>query len=140
MASVDDLRSLLQSLTALKPPGVSKSKINEINNLCIAHIGVGRLFSDTYNGLTCVQSDGAIIDTIGSHFSSAPNTHKLGVLYVVDSVTRKWVEKAVLAAQPLIGSAAAPGTFASGIHKMTEILPTMMNDLITSAPASQKVS
>lgn len=62
------------------------------------------------------------------------------MLYVVDSVTRKWIEKARQAGQALAGSAAAEGTYASGVHKMTELLPAMMNDIITTAPDNQKVS
>ena len=61
------------------------------------------------------------------------------MLYVVDSVTRQWVEKARQAGQVPPGSAAADGTFASGVQKMTELLPVMMNELIQTAPENQKV-
>ncbi|KAF2097101.1 hypothetical protein NA57DRAFT_41681 [Rhizodiscina lignyota] len=122
MAAVDELDTLLQSLQALKPPGVAKSKIESINTICISNVG----------------SDSAIVEKIVANFRSAPSTHKLGVLYVVDSVTRQWIEKARQTGQALIGSAAAPGTYASGVHKMTAVLPTMMNELIVSAPATQK--
>ena len=60
------------------------------------------------------------------------------MLYVVDSVTRQWVEQARKAGQP-IGSAASDGTFAAGVHHVTELLPSFMNDIITNAPEEQKV-
>jgi hypothetical protein len=44
----------------------------------------------------CHQDRQKISDT---HFKKAPGTHKLGVLYVVDSVTRQWVEAARKAGQ-----------------------------------------
>ena len=68
----------------------------------------------------------------------APGTHKLGVLYVVDSVTRQWVEAARKAGQPP-GSAAPDGTFAAGVNRVTELLPVLMTDIINNAPQDQKV-
>jgi hypothetical protein len=63
----------------------------------------------------------------------------LGVLYVVDSVTRQWVDQARKIGQ-LPGSGAPDGTFAAGVTRVTELLPVLMNDIINSAPEDQKVS
>lgn len=38
-----------------------------------------------------------------------------------------------------ISSAAQDGTFAAGVHRVTELLPVLMNDIISSAPEDQKV-
>jgi len=65
-------------------------------------------------------------------------THKLGVLYVVDSVTRGWVEQARKAGQT-VGPSAPDGTFAAGVNRVTELLPSFMSDIITNAPDEQKV-
>ncbi|EON61674.1 hypothetical protein W97_00890 [Coniosporium apollinis CBS 100218] len=119
---MEELDAQLQSLQTLKPPGVTKTKIESITAICIAN----------------VQAEALIIQTILAHFQRTPATHKLGVLYVVDSVTRQWVEKARHAGQALSGSAAAPGTYAAGVHKITEVLPVMMNELIQHAPENQK--
>lgn len=62
----------------------------------------------------------------------------MGVLYVVDSVTRQWVEAARKAGQPP-GSAAPDGTFAAGVNRVTELLPVLMTDIINNAPEDQKV-
>jgi hypothetical protein len=60
------------------------------------------------------------------------------VLYVVDSVTRQWVDQAKKAGQQP-GSAAPDGTFAAGVTRVTELLPVLMNDIIATAPEDQKV-
>lgn len=77
---------------------------------------------------------------IYTHFKRAPATHKLGVLYVVDAVTRQWLEKSGSSGQDVAASNPQDGTFAAGVHKITQLLPGMMNDLVANAPYDQKVS
>ncbi|KAJ5709611.1 RNA binding protein Nrd1 [Penicillium malachiteum] len=120
-SAVAELESYLQSMLALKPPGVSGSKIQGITTLCTAN----------------VQNESVLIQKIYTHFKKAPGTHKLGVLYVVDSVTRQWVEAARKAGQPT-GAAASDGTFAAGVNRVTELLPVLMGDIINNAPHDQK--
>lgn len=60
------------------------------------------------------------------------------MLYVVDSVTRKWLEQAKQQGQA-VSSAAPDGTFAAGVNRVTELMPILMNDIISSAPEDQKV-
>lgn len=60
------------------------------------------------------------------------------MLYVVDSVTRKWLEQAKQLSQ-VVNSAAPDGTFAAGVNRVTELMPILMNDIILSAPEDQKV-
>lgn len=81
-----------------------------------------------------------LIQRIYTHFKKAPSTHKLGVLYVVDSVTRAWVEQARKAGQA-IGPNENPldGTYAAGHKRVTELLPSFMNDIIATCPDDQKV-
>lgn len=75
---------------------------------------------------------------IYTHFKKTPGTHKLGVLYVVDSVTRQWVDHARKTNQ-VIGTAAGDGTYAAGVNRVTELLPVLMSDIIQHAPEDQKV-
>lgn len=88
--------------------------------------------------LPLTQSESVLVQKIYTHFRRAPGTHKLGVLYVVDSVTRQWVESARKAGQSPGGSA-ADGTFAAGVTRVTELLPVLMTDIINNAPEDQKV-
>lgn len=60
------------------------------------------------------------------------------MLYVVDSVTRRWVEQAKQQGQS-VNSSAKDGTYAAGVHRVTELLPVLMNDIIQTAPGEQKV-
>ena len=60
------------------------------------------------------------------------------MLYVVDSVTRRWVDHAKQQGQQ-INSSAPDGTYAAGVHRVTELLPVLMNDILQNAPAEQKV-
>ncbi|KAM3078168.1 hypothetical protein ACMFMG_002534 [Clarireedia jacksonii] len=120
-SAVAELEAGLQAMLSLKPPGVSGSKISGITALCTAN----------------VQSESVLIQKLYTHFKKAPGTHKLGVLYVVDSVTRKWTEQAKSAGQT-INSSAPDGTFAAGVHRVKELLPVLMNDIIQTAPDDQK--
>ncbi|PGH23147.1 hypothetical protein AJ80_02778 [Polytolypa hystricis UAMH7299] len=120
-SAVAELDGYLQSMLALKPPGVSGTKITSITSLCMAN----------------VQSESVLIQKIYTHFKKAPATHKLGVLYVVDSVTRQWVDQTRKAGQQL-GTDAPDGTCAAGVNRVTALLPVIMNDIITTAPEDQK--
>ena len=85
-----------------------------------------------------LQSESVLVQKIYTHFKKTPGTHKLGVLYVVDSVIRQWIDQARKTGQQL-GSGAPDGTFAAGVTRITELIPVLMNDIITSAPEDQKV-
>lgn len=146
---VAELDTILQSMLALKAPGVTGGKVNSITALCNANIQVR-----THNIYLCsvllhshgqllihcdtAQSETVLIQRVYTHFKKAPVTHKLGVLYVVDSVTRGWVEQARKAGQT-VGPSAPDGTFAAGVNRVTELLPSFMSDIITNAPEEQKV-
>ena len=145
---VAELDTILQSMLALKPPGVSGSKISSITALCNANVQVfhlvhthrlllrGYLAYANISGQT--QSESVLIQKIYTHFKKTPGTHKLGVLYVVDSVTRQWVDQARKAGN-LAGGTAQDGTFAAGVTRVTELLPVLMTDIINTAPEDQKV-
>ncbi|KPM35322.1 hypothetical protein AK830_g11245 [Neonectria ditissima] len=120
-SAVADLEAGLQAMLNLKPPGVSGSRITSLTSLCVSNI----------------QSESVLIQKIYTHFKKAPGTHKLGVLYVVDSVTRKWLEQAKVQAQA-INSSAQDGTYAAGVHRVTELMPVLMNDILQTAPEEQK--
>ena len=143
-SAVAELEASLQAMLSLKPPGVSGTRINSITALCTANVQVSFYSSfalpsrDTLLTLATTQSESVLIQKLYTHFKKAPGTHKLGVLYVVDSVVRKWTEQAKSAGQP-INSSAQDGTFAAGVHRVKELLPVLMNDIILSAPDDQKV-
>lgn len=139
-SAVAELDSILQSMLNLKAPGVSGSKITSITSLCTANIQVS---AATHPHIpqphaNTLQSEAAIIQKLFTHFRKTPPDHKLGVLYVVDSVTRQWVDQAKKAGQ-VVGSGATDGTFAAGVTRVTELLPSFINDIFNTAPEDQKV-
>ncbi|KAG8626003.1 hypothetical protein KVT40_006404 [Elsinoe batatas] len=122
MSQVDQLDPLLQSLQSLKPPGASKSKITAITQICVENIHL----------------DSTIAQKIYSNFKRTPPTHKLGILFVLDSVTRQWIEKARASGQELGLGSAPVGTYASGVQRMTELLPSLVDETVRTAPPDQK--
>ncbi|GAM83634.1 hypothetical protein ANO11243_016220 [Dothideomycetidae sp. 11243] len=122
MPGVEELDSLLLSLQALKPPGASKSKISSITTICVEN----------------PQVDSVIAQKLYTHFKKTFPTHKLGILFVVDSVTRQWIEKAKQSGQELSGTSAPNGTYASGVQRLTELMPSLIDDLARVAPQDQK--
>ena len=148
MSCVAELDAILQSMLALKPPGVTGGKIQSITTLCNANIQVRLLIAmlslvskpqaTATNFSGSLQSETVLIQRVYTHFKKAPASHKLGVLYVVDSVTRAWVEQARKAGQTF-GPSAPDGTFAAGVNRVTELLPSFMTDILTNCPEEQKV-
>jgi protein NRD1 len=84
-----------------------------------------------------LQHDKVLIEKILLQYSNSPATHKLGVLYVVDSVIRQWVERAKKAGQA-VSNKAAPGTYASGVQMVRDAVPVVLSDLVKNAPENQK--
>lgn len=80
-----------------------------------------------------MQSESVIIQKLYTHFKKCPGTHKLGPLYVVDSIARRYLENAKKNGQEV--SATAPdGTFAAGVYRITNLLPMLMVDILRHAP------
>ncbi|XWX00415.1 hypothetical protein V2A60_008435 [Cordyceps javanica] len=72
------LKSDLESMLSRKAPGASRSRINRLTTLCVAN----------------VESEAVLIPLLHAHFRKTPDTHKLSVLYVIDSVVRAWLLQA----------------------------------------------
>jgi protein NRD1 len=144
MAPVEELDGLIQSMQALKAPGVSKPKVDAITALCRENIQVRRfkyLICCKATDITPLsQSEGLLVQKIYTSFSRAAPNYKLGVVYVVDSVSRDWVNHIRKADQTPHTGSASEGTFQAGIQKMSDILPSLMKQLFNVAPENQEVS
>ncbi|KAJ8610909.1 hypothetical protein MRB53_038297 [Persea americana] len=123
-STVPELDALLQGLSELKPPGITKSRIASITAFCTENI----------------KSEVFIVLKIRNHSKCAPATHKLGLIYILDSVTRQWLANAAGSEASTQSSQSTMGTFTSGVRRMTEILPELMTDLIALAPSDQLVT
>jgi len=120
MSVVTELEAALQAMQNSKAPGVSGSKIVFITELSVNN----------------VQSESVIIQKLYTHFKKCPGTHKLGPLYVVDSIARRYLDQAKKNHQE-VSAAASDGTFAAGIVRITNLLPALMSDILQHAPAEE---
>lgn len=121
--SLSDLEPMLASLNQLKPPGASRNKISAITNL----------------SMTNIQAEQHITQCMYRALKKAPATHKLGALYVIDSVVRQWIDAAKKAGQDLhIEGRGEPGTFPAAVKRITELVPALMDDIVKVIPADQK--
>ena len=127
--AVQELDTVLQSLQSLKPPGVNKTKVETATKICMDPQNVP--VSDHYrhrNQLVLMphQIEPYLVDSLISAFNKSPDSHKLGVLYIIDSIMRQWV---------LTGVA-----HAGGVRKVTDNMPAMINPYLLNVPDGQKVS
>ncbi|EMC96713.1 hypothetical protein BAUCODRAFT_486997 [Baudoinia panamericana UAMH 10762] len=120
---ITELDQQLASLNQLKPPGASKGKISSITQLCVSNI----------------HAEMTIVQSLYRAFKKAPATHKLGAMYVIDSVVRQWIEKAKQNGQDLnIEGRGEPGTYPAAVKRVTELLPAFFDDIMKGIPEDQK--
>ncbi|EMR08068.1 hypothetical protein PNEG_03508 [Pneumocystis murina B123] len=113
---MDTFESILQGLWKARPPGVSGSKIHLLTQIAVQH----------------VKDGGRMAMLLYKHFKKTPGSHKLGVLYVLDSVARAYQD---LAEE---NEAVEDGTFSGGLQQLTVLLESLMNDMMFYAPAEHK--
>ncbi|KAK9450945.1 uncharacterized protein V1518DRAFT_404014 [Limtongia smithiae] len=118
--AVTEFESVLQSMLELRAPGVSGSKIRRLSEIAMQNI----------------QSESVLFQKLYTHFKRAPNTHKLGALYVIDAVVRAYQDEARKLGQ--VPSADSPeGTPAAAVFRVSGLIDNLMADIV-SAPEDQK--
>lgn len=80
-----------------------------------------------------------IVDKLTAHFHSTPASHKLGVLFVVDSVTRQWIERAKHDSQSLTDRSPPDDSYVAGVNRMSAKVISLVKEMVTKGPADQKV-
>jgi len=86
-----------------------------------------------------LQSESNIIQSLYRALKKSPATHKLGAIYVIDSVVRRWIEQAKSSGQDLnIDGRGEPGTYPAAIKRVTELMPALFDDTLKGIPAEQK--
>lgn len=88
--------------------------------------------------LTLKKSEISIVRKLFTHFKETPGTHKLGVLYLIDSIVRHWEHITRQDGRPP-RSAAPDGSFAGGVDRLTKLLPILMTDIVNNAPPKHQV-
>ncbi|CAK7898915.1 protein Nrd1p [[Candida] anglica] len=113
MSVAEQFDTILKELPTLKAPGVSGSRIKKLTDLAVQN----------------VSEESELITILYSNCKSTPSSHKLGILYVVDSIVRVYIEEAKKAEQD-ITSDAPNGTFAAGVNKITELIEPIIDNAL----------
>lgn len=123
MSAVEQFETILKELPTLKAPGVSGSRIKKLTDIAVKN----------------VSDESKLITILYSNCKAAPSSHKLGTLYVVDSIVRVYIDEAKKQNQP-IEPLAPEGTFADGVNKISELIESLIDDAMELLVSkSQKV-
>ncbi|KAL2880188.1 hypothetical protein SGCOL_004575 [Colletotrichum sp. CLE4] len=120
-AAVAELEAALEPMQNYKAPGVTANRIANITTICVDNI----------------QNESVLIQKLYTTFKKFSAPYKLGVLYVIDSVMRKWLDQARVSGQPVDGSA-RDGTFGAGCHRITGLMHTLISDMVQLRLEGQK--
>lgn len=126
MSVVGEFDSILQELSTLKAPGVSGSRIKKLTDIAVKN----------------VSEESQLISSLYSNCKATPSTHKLGSLYVVDSIVRLYKDEAKKRGET-IDASAPEGTFAAGVFKISELVESIVDDsleLLIVPATNQKIS
>lgn len=125
MSAVEQFDSILKELPTLKAPGVSGTRIKNLTDLAVKN----------------VSEESNLITTLYSACKATPSSHKLGALYVVDSVVRVYMDEAKKRGET-VDSLAPQGTFAAGVYKIGELVESLIDDameLLINASTNVKI-
>ncbi|KAL5630623.1 hypothetical protein BROUX41_000495 [Berkeleyomyces rouxiae] len=123
MSSVaSDLEKHFGVLVNSKPPGSQRGQVEAITALSESNI----------------ESESVVVSALVRYLKRAPITHKLGAVYIFDSVLRKWIEKAKAQGQPEVSSADEHGTFAAGVARIRDVIEPLVLDVIRVCPPDQR--
>lgn len=121
--SVEEFETILKQLPTLRAPGVSGLRIKRLTELAVKD----------------VAEESKLINVLYSNCKAVPSTHKLGTLYVVDSIVRAWLAEAKRLEQT-VDALAPEGTPAAAVYKLLELIQLLIDDsLELCISSSQRV-
>lgn len=113
MSASEQFDSILKELPTLKAPGVSGSRIKKLTEIAVKN----------------VSDESQLITLLYSNCKATPSSHKLGSLYVVDSIVRVYMDEARKQNQE-INSSSQDGTYAAGVYKISELIESLVDDAL----------
>ncbi|GEQ70777.1 hypothetical protein JCM33374_g4456 [Metschnikowia sp. JCM 33374] len=121
MSEVQVFDSILKELPTLRAPGVSGTRIKKLTDIAVKN----------------VAEESQLITVLYSSCKATPSSHKLGALYVVDSIVRVYMDEAKKRGEE-INSQAPEGTFAAGVFRIGELVESLIDDAmeLSIAPAT----
>ncbi|RKP32517.1 hypothetical protein METBISCDRAFT_12140 [Metschnikowia bicuspidata] len=126
MSVVSEFGDKLRELATLKAPGVSGTRIKKLTSLAVQN----------------VADEASIIAELDVCCRAMPSSHRLGALYVVDSIVRIYTDEAKKRNQS-VSSLAPEGTFASGVHRISLLVEGLIDnalELLITPATNQKIS
>lgn len=120
MSAHEDFVVTLESLKELKS-GISGSRIKKLTTYALEN----------------VNAEGYLIKKVIDYSRTCPATHKLGSLYVIDSIGRAFLNKCNGKNQA-VKSNAQPGTYSHALFTLGENIQTLLGDGIEVSNAEKK--
>ncbi|CAI5759966.1 unnamed protein product [Candida verbasci] len=112
---INSFNTILKELQDLPPPGVSGSRIKKLTDIALQN------FNE--------DNESKIVTSLYSNCKSINSKNKLGMLYVIDSIVRKYKDEADKNNLE-ISSNSEEGTFASAVFKISELIESIVDDAL----------
>lgn len=110
---LEEFEKILKEIPALPPPGVSGSRIKRLTDIAVKEISP--------------ETESKLMGILYSQCKANSSTNKLGTLYIVDSIVRKFIEEADKKGERLVPDA-PEGTYASAVFKTNELIESIVDD------------
>lgn len=129
MSDIQQIDTILNEISALKAPGVSGSRIKKLTEIAIKNI----------------SAEAEIVNKISNFCKDSQPSHKLGALYIIDSISRGFqnearkVDNQRINYSNLHDMSIQEGTFLSGLLKLNNNIQSLLEDILSSVDdAAQK--
>ncbi|CAR23904.1 Protein NRD1 [Lachancea thermotolerans] len=116
----DEFVATLESFKDLKS-GISGSRIKKLTSYALDH----------------VSEEPKLMQLVIDYSKSSPDTHKLGSLYIIDSIGRAYLEQA-RARDDYIKASAKEGSCAHGVYTLGEAIQELLSDAISKSNSDHK--
>ncbi|KAL6451178.1 NRD1 Protein NRD1 [Candida maltosa Xu316] len=112
-AGIDEFERILKEISTLPPPGISGTRIKKLAEIAVKEINP--------------ENESKLMGILYSQCKANTSTNKLGTLYVVDAIVRKFIDEAGKKNEPLVPDA-PEGTYASAVFKTNELIESIVDD------------
>ena len=110
---MEEFETVLKEISTLPAPGVSGTRIKRLTDIAVKEMNA--------------ENEPKLISILYSQCKANSSTNKLGTLYVVDSIVRKFIEEANKKNEALVPGA-PEGTYASAVFKINELVESLVDD------------
>ncbi|CAM9019509.1 unnamed protein product [Wickerhamomyces anomalus] len=120
MSAVENFVEVLDGLKSMKT-GISGTRIRKLTQLAVDNVSVKSQF----------------VEKAEKYLKEAGENHKLGALYVIDSIARAYKEKANKLGET-VNASAKDGTYADALYKLNTFIPEALTIVLDTVTSEQK--